>query len=173
MLTSEQIAAVAAREARDGECVSLDGALAAKVRRYLSKGVRVAADENGASQVDVVFLTANKICDRGDLIHSARAGSKTPCDWSSVPSCNAKRIVVIMPHTAGGNANIVQHRRRQEGEKKSLRQCRVITDLAILDITEAGVVLREVAPGVSARDVQEATGTVLFSGPDLSEIEIS
>jgi 3-oxoacid CoA-transferase subunit B len=35
---------------------------------------------------------------------------------------------------------------------------RIITDLAVLDVTPAGLVLREVAPGVSVEDVRAATG---------------
>ena len=44
---------------------------------------------------------------------------------------------------------------------------RVITDLATLDVTADGLLLREVAPGVSAREVQDKTEPTLKVAPDL------
>ena len=38
---------------------------------------------------------------------------------------------------------------------------RIVTDLAVIDVTTAGLVLRETAPGVSAEDIIGATGTTL------------
>ena len=63
------------------------------------------------------------------------------------------------------------------GEPKILSECdlpltgrkvvhRIITDLAVIDVTPEGLVLREVAPGVSARDVQERTEPTLKVASD-------
>jgi 3-oxoacid CoA-transferase subunit B len=84
---------------------------------------------------------------------------------------SAKRVVVIMDHAAKG------------GAPKILRECnlpltgrrvvhRIITDLATLDVTEDGLILREVAPGVSARDVQERTEPTLKVASDLSQMKL-
>ena len=48
---------------------------------------------------------------------------------------------------------------------------RIITDLAVIDVTPDGLVLREVAPGVSAREVQERTEPTLIVAPALREME--
>jgi 3-oxoacid CoA-transferase subunit B len=69
------------------------------------------------------------------------------------------------------------------GAPKILKECalpltgrgvvhRIITDLAVLDITPEGLVLRELAPGVSAREVQDKTEPIVKVGPDLTEIKL-
>jgi 3-oxoacid CoA-transferase subunit B len=79
---------------------------------------------------------------------------------------SARRVVVIMDHTAKG------------GAPKILKTCdlpltgkgvvhRIITDLAVIDVSPQGLVLREVAPGVSARDIQELTEPTLKVASDL------
>ena len=47
---------------------------------------------------------------------------------------------------------------------------RILTELACIDVTPEGLVLREVAPGCSARDVQERTEPTLKVASDLAEI---
>jgi 3-oxoacid CoA-transferase subunit B len=47
---------------------------------------------------------------------------------------------------------------------------RVITDLAVLDITESGFALREVAPGVTADDVRQATAAQVTVSASLTEM---
>ena len=83
----------------------------------------------------------------------------------------AKRVVVITTHTNKG------------GDPKILSECRlpltglkvvdrIITDLAVIDVTPEGLILREVAPGVSAREVQEKTGCPLTAAPGLTEVNV-
>jgi 3-oxoacid CoA-transferase subunit B len=84
---------------------------------------------------------------------------------------SAKRVVVIMDHAA------------KDGTPKILEECalpltgrrvvhRIITDLACIDVTPDGLVLREVAPGVSAREIQERTEPTLKVPSDLAEMKV-
>ena len=70
----------------------------------------------------------------------------------------------------------------KDGAPKILKECNlpltgrrvvhtIITDLATIDVTPDGLLLREVAPGVSARDVQERTEPTLRVGPDLKTMK--
>ncbi len=48
----------------------------------------------------------------------------------------------------------------------------IVTDLAVMQPTEQGLVLKEVAPGWTPEEVQELTGARLILAPDLKEYEL-
>lgn len=84
---------------------------------------------------------------------------------------SAKNIIVAMMHT------------NKAGASKLLRQCtlpltgvrcvtRVVTNLAVLDITEKGFKLVERAPGVSVEEVKEATEGRLIVDGDIPEMTL-
>jgi 3-oxoacid CoA-transferase subunit B len=71
----------------------------------------------------------------------------------------------------------------KDGSPKILKECnlpltgrrvvhRIITDMATMDVTPDGLMLVEVAPGVSARDVQERTEPTLLVSPDLATMKV-
>ena len=83
----------------------------------------------------------------------------------------AKRLVITMEHTA------------KDGEKKILKKCSlpltgvgvvdlIITDMAVIEVTDNGLLLKEVAPGVSVDQVKAATDAALQVAPDVKEYEI-
>jgi 3-oxoacid CoA-transferase subunit B len=115
--------------------------------------------------IDLAILGAMQVSERGDLanwmIPSKRVkGMGGAMDLVS----GVQRVIVVMEHAASN------------GEAKLLRTCslpltgaacvnRVITDLCVLDVTEAGFVVIELAAGVTRQQIEEKTeAAVQFSG---------
>jgi acetate CoA/acetoacetate CoA-transferase beta subunit len=72
----------------------------------------------------------------------------------------ARRVIVAMTHTARGEPKIVEECTLP---LTSLRRVNlIVTELAVIEPGPAGLVLKELAPGVSLRTVQQLTGTQLI-----------
>ena len=48
----------------------------------------------------------------------------------------------------------------------------IFTDLAVIEVTDRGLLLKEIYPGLTAEDVQSVTEPMLIVAPDLREIEL-
>ena len=82
----------------------------------------------------------------------------------------ARRVIVAMQHSAKGEAKIVE---RCSLPLTSVRRVDlVVTDLAVIEPTDAGLVLKETAPGVTVEQVIANTGCELIVAPDLRSMPI-
>ena len=82
----------------------------------------------------------------------------------------AKRVIVAMTHTAKGRPKLVK---RCTLPLTSVRPVDlVVTDLAVIEPTEEGLLLKEVAPGVTVDQVLEQTEAKLIIPDNVSEMPI-
>jgi 3-oxoacid CoA-transferase subunit B len=124
--------------------------------------------------IDVAVMGALQINVRGDY-----AGWSNPARGlfvgnigGSMDLCaGAKRLFIAMEHTTrDGQYKIVNE--LSYPATALGRVSMLFTDLAVIEITPKGMVLQEVAPGITAKDVQSVTEPKLIISKDLKEIEL-
>ena len=113
--------------------------------------------------LDLTVLGAFEVSETGDLANWARAAHEPVAQIGGAMdlAIGAKRLGVIMEHTT------------KEGTPRLRRQCsypltakgtvkRVFTNLAVLDVTPRGFVVRDIVPGLSFEALQARTEAVLY-----------
>lgn len=126
--------------------------------------------------MDVAVMGALQVSEKGDF-----AGWNNPerglpehignIGGSMELAVGAKKVIIAMMHTT------------QEGGLKIVKKCTypltavgvvhlIVTDLAVIEVTPGGLVLKEVAPGITAEDVQSVTEPQLIISPELKEMQL-
>ena len=123
-------------------------------------------------RVDVTVLGALQVDEKGNLANWAIPGKMLKGMGGAMDLvAGAKRVIIAMEHTT------------KEGEHKIVKKCSlpftglgvvnlIVTELAVIEVTPQGLLLREVAPGVTPEDVQKATEPALQLAPDLQTIAV-
>jgi 3-oxoacid CoA-transferase B subunit len=126
--------------------------------------------------MDVAVLGALQVSEKGDLAGWSNPERGFPEHIGNIGgsmdlAVGAKKVIVAMMHTT------------PDGELKIVKKCSypitalgvvklIVTDLAVIEVTSKGLLLKEVAPGLRVEDVQSVTEPKLIISPDLKEIQL-
>lgn len=126
--------------------------------------------------MDAAILGALQVSEKGDMAGWNNPGRGFPENIGNIGGSmdlafNSKRLIITMEHTTN------------DGRLKIVKECSypltvrgkvnlIITNLAVIEVVKEGLLLKEIALGLTAEDVQSVTEPKLIVSPELKEIEL-
>jgi 3-oxoacid CoA-transferase B subunit len=122
--------------------------------------------------LDISVMGAYQVSEKGDLANYMVPERQVGTIGGAMDlAFGAKRLIIVMNHTT------------KEGDYRIVKKCHyhltapecvdlIVTDIAVIEVTKKGLVLKEVAPGWTPKDVQKLTEPKLIVAPDCHDIEL-
>jgi 3-oxoacid CoA-transferase B subunit len=123
-------------------------------------------------RIDIVVLGAYQVSEKGDLANWGRPSRPaTGMGGGMDLAAGAGRVIVTMLHTTKeGEPRIVKNLTFPLTTKGCVSL--IVTDLAVIEVTAEGLILKELAPGWTVQEIQALTEARLVPAGDLKEIEL-
>ena len=125
--------------------------------------------------IDITVMGAFQVNEQGDFAswyNPARGLTGVGNIGGSMDlAIGAKRLFIAMEHiTKDGQPKIVKQLTYPATAKKKVNM--IFTDLAVIEVTPEGLLLKEIYPGLSIEELQQITEPRLLISPNLKEIEL-
>ncbi|RKD26667.1 3-oxoacid CoA-transferase subunit B [Caminicella sporogenes] len=121
--------------------------------------------------VDVTVLGALQVDEKGNLANWMIPGKKVPGMGGAMDLVvGAKKVIIAMTHTSKGNVKILKECNLPLTAKGQVNL--IITEMGVMEVTDKGLVLKEINPEFTTDEVQAATEAKLIIPEDLKRMQI-
>lgn len=121
--------------------------------------------------VDLTVLGALQVDEKGNIANYMIPGKMVPGMGGAMDLISgARKVIVAMEHTAKGCVKILKHCTLPLTAANEVNL--IVTEMGVMEVTENGLVLKEINPEFSIEEVQAVTEPTLIIAEDLKNMEV-